>query len=94
MSSQMDPEEREVEAIRSLGELGEARTLELGCGYGRLASRLHSLASPVYGIDPSLDSILAGRTYRQAEPRLVVADARSLPFRDGSFDQAVFGWSL
>lgn len=93
MSLQMDPEGREVAAIRLLGDAG-VRTLEVGCGDGRLAARLRSIASPVYGIDPSLGAFLAVKSRCEGGLRVVAADARSLPFRDGSFDQAVFGWSL
>jgi SAM-dependent methyltransferase len=64
------------------------RTIELGCGEGRVARDLRSRGHDVVGIDavPRLVEAAA-----EADPagEYVVADAAALPFPDESFDLAV-----
>lgn len=69
------------------------RTLDLGCGEGRLARDLAALGHDVVGIDASTAMIAAAR---EAAPKmeLHVADAASLPFADGSFGLVVAFMSL
>jgi SAM-dependent methyltransferase len=70
-----------------------ARTLDLGCGEGRLARDLRSLGHSVTAVDASPTMIQAAR---EADPDLevLVADAADLPFEDGVFDLAVAFMSL
>jgi SAM-dependent methyltransferase len=69
------------------------RTLDLGCGEGRLARDLASLGHDVVGVDGSPAMIAAAR---EAAPELEfhLADAASLPFDDGSFDLVIAFMSL
>ncbi|MCD4707502.1 MAG: class I SAM-dependent methyltransferase [Candidatus Sabulitectum sp.] len=59
------------------------RILEAGCGTGPVAGRLTGLTSLVYGIDISPT---ATELTKDTGVKTAVADARQLPFRDGTFD--------
>ena len=90
-----DPEGNEVRALSALLAAGEqALTLEIGCGSGRLLSRLCELRPRAIGVDPSLPLLAEGGRKESIRGRLVAADATLLPFRDGHFDEVVFGWSF
>lgn len=69
------------------------RTLDLGCGEGRLARDLKALGHEVVAVDASNRLVDAARA---ADPELEahVADAAALPFADASFDLAVAFMSL
>jgi SAM-dependent methyltransferase len=71
-----------------------ALTLEIGCGDGRLLGRLRQRGERVIGVEPGLEAIARGGGNASIHGRLVAADALQLPFADGTFDQAIFGWSL
>ena len=88
-----DPECNEIRALEAL-MIGRAITLEIGCGDGRLLSRLRERGERAIGIDPSLAVIARGAARSSARGRFVVADALALPFADDAFDQAILGWSL
>jgi SAM-dependent methyltransferase len=61
------------------------RTLDLGCGEGRVGAELQRLGHRVIGIDSSFAMVELARERHEA----VVADAGALPFEDGSFDLVV-----
>jgi SAM-dependent methyltransferase len=69
------------------------RTLDLGCGEGRLSRDLKALGHDVVGIDVSPTMLAAGR---EADPSIEthLADAAELPFADGAFDCVVAFMSL
>ncbi|MEX2210404.1 MAG: class I SAM-dependent methyltransferase [Gaiellaceae bacterium] len=69
------------------------RTLDLGCGEGRLTRDLKALGHEVVGVDAAEELVAAAR---EADPQLqlVVADAAALPFGDGEFDLVVAFMSL
>jgi len=69
------------------------RTLDLGCGEGRLSRDLRKFGHDVQGIDASPTMLAAAR---EADPELdlALADAAALPFADGSFDLVVAFMSL
>jgi SAM-dependent methyltransferase len=69
------------------------RTLDLGCGEGRLSRDLKRLGHNVVGIDVSPAMIAAAQ---EADPEIEthVADAAQLPFPDASFDCVVAHLSL
>ena len=70
--------------------------LEVGCNWGRWCVSAARRGYRVVGIDPSLDAIRAARRVAEelgVEAEYVVADARRLPFPDGSFD-VVFSYSV
>jgi SAM-dependent methyltransferase len=64
------------------------RTLDLGCGEGRLSRDLKAVGHDVVGVDASPTMLAAGR---EADPSLEtnLADASSLPFADSAFDCVV-----
>lgn len=64
------------------------RTLDVGCGEGRLTRHLASLGHRIVGIDASPTLIAAARDLAP-EMDLRVASAAALPFDDASFDQVV-----
>jgi SAM-dependent methyltransferase len=69
------------------------RTLDLGCGEGRLARDLDALGHDIVGVDSSPTLVSAAR---EASPaiELHLADAADLPFEDASFDLVVAFMSL
>jgi len=69
------------------------RTLDLGCGEGRVARDLTAAGHTVVGVDSSPAMVGAAR---EADPTFEVhlADAARLPFEDGAFDLAVAFMSL
>lgn len=64
------------------------RTLDLGCGEGRLGRVLQSLGHRVVGIDASQTMVRLAASHEVPELS-VVADAAELPFADGTFDLVV-----
>jgi SAM-dependent methyltransferase len=73
--------------------LPPARTLDLGCGEGRLARDLAERGYAVVGVDVSPSMVAAAR---EAAPELEIhlADAAALPLDDASFDLVVAFMSL
>ncbi|MCP9487405.1 MAG: class I SAM-dependent methyltransferase [Gaiellaceae bacterium MAG52_C11] len=66
------------------------KTLDVGCGEGRLGGALVARGHSVVGVDTSAALVGAARDRHEA----LVADATSLPFADGSFDLALAFMSL
>ena len=71
--------------LRILGE-GSGRLIDVGCGGGAFAATLAEQGWQVTGVDISEDQL---RLARKRGVDVVRADARELPFEDGSFDAAV-----
>jgi SAM-dependent methyltransferase len=69
------------------------RTLDVGCGEGRLARDLAALGHDVVAVDAS-PTMLAAAREAAPEMELHVADAAALPFADGSFGLVVAFMSL
>ena len=78
-----------------LGLLPEpgARTLDLGCGEGRLSRFLHSRGYRVAGLDAAPSMVRLAVSHDAAAPALL-ADAAALPFGDETFDLVVAYMSL
>jgi SAM-dependent methyltransferase len=66
------------------------RTLDLGCGEGRLGAELQQLGHRVVGVDSSPAMVEAASELIEA----TVADAPALPFEDGAFDLVAAFMSL
>jgi SAM-dependent methyltransferase len=69
------------------------RALDLGCSSGKSASVLCELGAHVTGIDVSLQALRFAQTVGRsvnAALALVTGDYAKLPFRDDSFDLALF----
>lgn len=64
------------------------RILDLATGTGWTARRLHQHGAKVVGVDIASDLLDAARQISPREIDFKVADAESLPFRDGEFDGA------
>ncbi|HET8893551.1 MAG TPA: class I SAM-dependent methyltransferase [Gaiellaceae bacterium] len=69
------------------------RTLDLGCGEGRLSRDLRAMGHHVVGIDASPTMV---RAAREADPdhEVLLGDAAELPFAAGEFDLVVAFMSL
>lgn len=78
-------------AFEAVQEFAPSRVLEVGCGAGELAGRLHELGIEVVAIDTSQRMVDLTRA-RGVQAQ--VADVQDLPFEDGSFDCVVAGWVL
>ena len=74
------------------------RVLDLGCGDGRFALGVASLAASVEGLDPDEEGIAAAKkAARKAGARNVhfgVGAAQQLPYPDGAFDVVILSWTL
>ena len=72
--------------------------LDIGAGTGRMSLLIAPIARSVVGIDPDVDAIReARRDARRAgarNARFAVAPAQALGVAPGSFDTALFSWSL
>jgi ubiquinone/menaquinone biosynthesis C-methylase UbiE len=64
------------------------RTIEIGCGEGRVVRDLKERGHYVVGVD-SAPALLAAAEALDPSGDYVLADAAQLPFEDGSFDLAV-----
>ena len=64
------------------------RTLEVGCGEGRVARDLARLGHTVVALDAS-PTLVAKAAATHPAGRYLVADAATLPFPDGAFDTVV-----
>ena len=78
--------------VPRLGVAPGRRWLDVGCGTGALAAAVLAVADPaeVIGVDPSLGFL----TGVGAGALFCAADARALPFPDGTFDAVVSGLAL
>lgn len=85
-----DPIHDEINLPALLGLLPAPgrRTLDLGCGEGRVGRVLMSLGHRVAGVDASAALVALAAGHETPEPA-VVADATGLPFADGTFDLVV-----
>ena len=68
------------------------RVLEIGCGDGRLTRKYADRAAKVVGID--LPGALPRDDKAEGMMDVAAASGVALPFRDGSFDQAIFSLSF
>ncbi len=63
--------------------------LDIGCGTGYFTQFLSSYCRSIVGVDTSMDMIKYAMKKREDRIKYIVADAESLPFKDGSFDISV-----
>ena len=82
--------EAEIGHVLTLIEPG-MYVLELGCGYGRVLERLLGIDCTVVGIDTSKDSLALANASLRGNPLCYLSqmNAKSLAFRDSSFDMTV-----
>lgn len=98
MRVRIDPQQREIHALRRVTNWRLKRVLDIGCGDGRLSVRLARLGALVDGIDPDRELI---RKARESLPKGLasqvhyrVGEAEQLRLPDESFDVVVFSWTL
>lgn len=93
-----DSEQVESDALHSLAPFANARTLEIGCGDGRLIRHYVKEASQAFGADLDFDELsLAFDDYLRSQRKrvgLAQARAEALPYPAQAFDLVLLGWSL
>ena len=94
----IDPEGKEIEALRQVAEWSGARVLEAGCGDGRLTLRLTRLGAQVTAFDTDRTLVRAARRNLPkrfaAQVKYYAGSAEKLKHPAESFDLVVFAWSL
>lgn len=71
-----------------MAPVGE-RTLEIGCGEGRVARDLASRGHNVVAVEPATSLLAAARAAGSTSEKYAVADGMALPFVDAAFDVVV-----
>ena len=94
----LDPEGIERSYVQRMGELSDARVLEIGSGDGRLIQQYASITSALVGVDSDFTSVAQAAqdrpAYTDCQVDFAVAHGEMLPFVDQAFDGAIFAWSL
>jgi len=98
VSRVLDPEGAHLAALHRLGSFRDQRVLELGCGDGRLTVSIAGHAASVLAFDPDAEAIERARRSLPVELQqrvaYQVASGKALEVEPGSFDLALFSWSL
>ena len=94
MAVDEDPEENEIEALRSMvPSFASLRVVEIGSGDGRLTRRYESGAKSIIAIDPDAAAIAELRAaLPHVDARAIPVDALDLPAE--SADVVLLAWSL
>jgi 2-polyprenyl-3-methyl-5-hydroxy-6-metoxy-1,4-benzoquinol methylase len=98
VSRVVDPEGAHLAALRRLAAFRDQQVIELGCGDGRLTVPVARDAARVLAFDPDREAV---ERARQALPANLaervqyrVASGTEIQVERGSFDLALFSWSL
>ena len=99
MAIWIDPSGDETKALQAATEWQGKKVIEIGCVDGRLTQRLASLnPSMIEALDTDKTLVGTARINLPAEyvqkVKFQVGQAESLKFRPGTFDTALFSWSL
>lgn len=98
MDVEKDPEGSEPKHLMDFIGTGPGRMIEIGCGDGRLTWRYAAAVGKVVGLDLERDDLKVARIERPSDLNSRVmfaqADSTHIPFRDASFDLALFAWSF
>ena len=98
MSRVVDPEGAHLAALRRLADFSGHRVIELGCGEGRLTVPVARAAAQVLAFDPDREAVERARHGLPADlaecVEYRVASGTEIEVERGSFDLALFSWSL
>ena len=98
MVLRIDPEKNEVHALKAMTDWRNKRVIEIGCGGGRLTTRLANLGAQVDALDPDRKLIATAKRdlpeRLSDRVRLRVGSALDLKYPKQTFDIAVFSWVL
>jgi 2-polyprenyl-3-methyl-5-hydroxy-6-metoxy-1,4-benzoquinol methylase len=98
MPLNIDPQQNEVRALKSVTDWHHKQVLEIGCGDGRLTQRLAQLGAIVQANDPNAELIRKARgNLPERFTKLIrykVGQAERLDHANESFDVVVFSWVL
>ncbi len=99
MTLVIDPARVELKYLQNAASWTGKRTLEIGCGDGRLTLRLATLGpARIDALDPDPAKVrLARRALPAARRRLIrygVGQAQHLKFPSDAFDIVIFSWAL
>jgi len=94
----LDPEGAHLAGLHRLADFRGQRVVELGCGDGRLTVPVAAEAASVLAFDPDAEAVERARRSLPAElaDRVAyrVASGAAIEIEPGSFDLALFSWSL
>ena len=98
MQRTLDPEGAHLAALRRLADFAGKTVLELGCGDGRLTVGIAPDAARVLAFHPDAEAVERARRALPAADRdrveYRVASGTAVDVEPGSFDLALFSWSL
>jgi 2-polyprenyl-3-methyl-5-hydroxy-6-metoxy-1,4-benzoquinol methylase len=98
MSRVVDPERAHVAALRRLATFRGQQVIELGCGDGRLTVPVARTAAQVLAFDPDREAVDRARQGLPVElaerVEFRAASGTEIEVERGSFDLALFSWSL
>lgn len=83
LSARIHEEAAAIDA--ALGDAAFDRSLEIGCGYGRVSEWFADRADRAYAVEPNTDALAQARDLHP-DIRLAASVAEQLPFPDDSFD--------
>jgi len=94
----IDPADIELTTLRALADFAGRRVIEIGAGDGRLAWPFAAEAALWLAVDTDRVELRVAAEDLRSNPleplRLLEADGRALALGAGSFDLALFSWSL
>lgn len=75
--------------LRYFADKKEASILDIGCGNGTILARLANERRTLYGVDLSENMIEIAKKRLGVHAKLLVADAKELPFSESEFDYII-----
>jgi predicted RNA methylase len=99
MAISIDPSGEEVRALKAIADWHNKKIIEIGCGDGRLTQRLAALGPvQIEAVDPDREAVTAARknlpVLDRPRVRFHVGRGETLKYKRGTFDVAIFAWSL
>jgi len=98
MSLIIDPEENETAHLAAIEALAGARTLEIGCGDGRMTWRYAAIPRSITAFDTDANKLATAEAGRSdsltRSVRFLQATVEAIPFPGEFFEAAVLAWSL